>query len=95
MSKRVNLVTLNKLKLLHCCGYFIFTFYFTYNFNITWHSCREAHFLIILMKILREVLKTRSAYAYCHKFTKKCNAKHIIFIDVLVEMEMILNISRI
>ena len=41
------------------------------------------------------LLKTRSAYAYCPKFTKKCNAKGIIFIDVLVEMEMILNISRI
>ena len=95
VSKRVNLMTLNKLKLLHCCSYFIFTFYFTYNFNITWHSCREAHFLISLMKILREVLKTRSAYAYCHKFTKKCNAKYIILIDVLVEMEMIPNISRI
>ena len=38
----------------------------------------------------------RSAYAlYCHNFTKKCDAKHIILIDVLVEMEMILNISRI
>ena len=32
---------------------------------------------------------------YCHNFTKKCDAKHIILIDVLVEMEMILNISRI
>ena len=31
VSKRVNLVTLNKLKLLHCCSYFIFAFYFTYN----------------------------------------------------------------
>ena len=38
------------------------------------------------------LLKTRSAY---HKFTKKCNAKYIIFIDVLVEMEMIPNIIRI
>lgn len=26
------------------------------------------------------------AYAYCHNFTKKCNAKHIILIDVFVEM---------
>ena len=31
---------------------------------ITWRSCREAHFLISLMKILQELLKTRSAYAY-------------------------------
>lgn len=68
----------------------------------TWRSCREAHFLISLMKMLfvaeKEkwgLLKTRSAYAYCLKFTKKCNAKGIILIDVLVEMEMILNISRI
>ena len=69
--------------------------HFILHIIITWHSCREAHFLISLMKILQELLKTRSAYAYCLKFTKKCNAKYIILIDVLVEMEMISNISRI
>ena len=55
----------------------------------TWRSgsYREAHFLISLMKCLfvaekekRGLLKTRSAYAYCHNFTKKCNAKHIIWL---------------
>ena len=85
MSKRVNLVTLNKLKLLHC-----YTLILHFILHITtWRSCsyREAHFLISLMKILfvaekekRGLLKTRSAYAYCHNFTKKCNAKHIIWL---------------